>query len=155
MAKKSLYLFLTGLLGVMLFLVLHRAVVFFYLYMLAGGYITTSWDYSMFLAADYFSLVLVLMLGAWYGIWLGLYWYEKVYEQQTHRGMIHHLAVKYFPGPQPKNAAGNLEALKQRLENDFLQLENLSLTTAASPSPTPQVRRLTRKKAPKKLNKLA
>ncbi len=49
-AKKSLYLFLTSLLGVMLFLIIHRIVFFIFIYMLSEGYITVSTDLLTLLA---------------------------------------------------------------------------------------------------------
>src|SRR6185369_1300313 len=96
-AKKSLYVFMTSLLGVLLFLILHRIVVFFYLFSIAGGYIGTSFNYIQFIALDYFTITITMLLGAWYGTWLGLYWYGKVYEEGSHMGFIHHLASNYFP----------------------------------------------------------
>jgi hypothetical protein len=32
-------------------------------------------------AIDSWSLLVMLFLGGWYGVWLGLHWYEMVYEQ--------------------------------------------------------------------------
>ena len=154
MAKKSLYVFLTSLLGVLMFLILHRVVVFFYLYLLAGGYISTSMDYYQFLALDYFSLVITLMLGAWYGIWLGLYWYGRVYEEMSHGGIVRHIHSKYFNFSQPKSMAGKMNEVKQRLRTDMWEMEDLVKTSAAMAEtfkPTPIKRRIVRKAAPKKV----
>jgi hypothetical protein len=155
MAKKSLYLFLTSLLGVMLFLVLDRSIVFFYLYMLAGGYITTSFDYYQFLAVDYFTLTIVLMLGAWYGIWLGLYWYERVYEKGSYYGFVHHLASKYWPGPKPESLSDKMSAVRQHLEEDLFELNTLADNNLEPKIDQPPIkRRIVRKRAPKKLNSI-
>ena len=150
-AKKSLYIFLTSLLGVLLFLILHRLVIFFYFYLVAGGYISAGMSYLQFLVLDYFTLAIVLLLGAWYGIWLGMYWFEKVYVEKSHGGLMRHVSNKYFCRP-PKNLESRISAVKQKIENDLWQLEDLTdagLKAAANPPPIK--RRLVRKTAPKKL----
>ena len=146
MAKKSLYIFLASLLGVMLFLVLHRVAVFFYLYLLAGGYITTGLEYYEFLALDYFSLTITLMLGAWYGIWLGLHWYEKVYEENSHGGLVHHLATEIFPSNRFKNLPVKVAVVERKLEANLRELENLAQAGAAQKS-GPVKRKAPRKRA--------
>jgi len=97
--KKSLYLFLSAMLGVLLFLILHRIVIFFYLVLSGAKFLAdvSENSYLLFLAADYFTLILAMMFGAWYGIWLGMYWYEKVYEECSHRGFADYVARKYWP----------------------------------------------------------
>jgi hypothetical protein len=157
MAKKALYIFLTSLLGVLLFLILDRVVVFFYLYLLAGGYITTGMDYYQYLALDYFSLVIIMMLGAWYGVWLGLSWYARVYEEKSHGGLVHHISTKYFQGRKPKDMESKMASIKQRLETDMWELEKLAKPTqtmAETFKPAPIKRKVVRKAAPKKLKSL-
>lgn len=154
-AKKSLYLFLTSLLGALMFLIAHRVVFFLYIYMLEEGYIATSMDFLQFLALEYYTLVIWLMLGAWYGIWLGLYWFEKVYEVKSHGGFVYHLGAKYFSRPQPKDMEGKMAEVKERLESNLWQLENLAQSAGASqaqPEPKPIRRRVVRKRAPKKFS---
>ena len=102
MARKSLYLFLTALLGTLLFLTVHQVAYFIYIYMLGTGLATSGMSYVEFLAVEYFTLTITMMLGAWYGIWLGLYWYEKVYEEKSHRGLCAPFGGKLFSGiPEP------------------------------------------------------
>lgn len=153
--KKSLYLFLTSLLGVLLFLIVHRIVFFLFIYTISEGYVTLSMDFLQFLAIEYITLVIWLLLGSWYGIWLGLYWFEKVYEEGSHGGLVHHIAANYFPVSRPKNLEGKMAEVKQRLESNLWQLEDLAETAATSqlaPDPKPIKRRVVRKKAPKKLS---
>ena len=155
MVKKSLYLFLTSLLGVLLFLIIHRALFFIYIYMLGIGVVTTGMTYEQFLAIEYFSLTIVLMLGAWYGIWLGLYWFGIVYEEKSHRGFVHHLSTKYFFGYRPEVLEGRMARVKEHLEENLWQLEDLAKSAASSQlevRPRPIKRRVVRKKAPKKLS---
>ena len=130
MFKKSLYLFLTALLGMLLFFILHRIVIFFYLYLLAGGYITTDMSFYQFLVLDYASLLVVMVLGVWYGIWLGSYWFRKVYVEGSHRGFVQHLKMgNYWNQAPPKNLEKKIIAVKHRLEDDLWQLEDLAKET--------------------------
>ena len=86
-----------------------------------AGAITTDMSYSQFLAIEYFTLTITMMLGAWYGIWLGLYWYEKVYEEKSHRGLVHHIAANYFPNFKPKVLENRMAQVKERLEENLFQ----------------------------------
>jgi hypothetical protein len=139
-----------------LFLILHRIVVFAYLYLLAAGYVSAGIDYYSFLAWDYITLIFTLILGAWYGIWLGLYWYSKVYEEQSHGGFVQHLSQKYFPAQiKPKYLSSQMSQIKARLQTDLLELEDLAKdTSTVTQKPVAIKRRVLRKRAPKKLNGL-
>ncbi len=152
MAKKSFYVFLTALLGVLLFLIIDRIVVFFYLFLLEQGIIGTSLTYVQFAALDYSVLTIVLMFGCWYGIWLGLYWFRAVYEEGSHGGFIDHMARNYFPSGKNKNLGSRMVAVKQRLESDLWQLEDLadSSLIAAKSSPVPVKRKVVRRAVLKK-----
>ena len=149
--RKSLYIFLTALLGVLMFMLLERLAAFFYWYLLAGSYITTGQSYLQIAMLDYIILVLAMMFGAWYGVWLGLFWYRKIYEEESHPGLVGHLAAHYFPRPgfaAPKGVA----ELKKRLAADLSQLETVAAVHLETiPGPTPIKRKIVRKKAPKKL----
>lgn len=150
-------MFLTALLGTLLFLIAHRVVYFVYIYMLDSGITTTGISYVQFLAIEYFTLTITMMLGAWYGIWLGLFWYEKVYEEKSHKGLVHHIATNYFPSPKPKILESRMSQVKERLEDNLWQLEDLAKDAAVSQvatEPKPIKRRVVRKKAPKKLSSL-
>jgi hypothetical protein len=150
MAKKSFYIFLSSLLGVLLFLILHRIIVFVYLYLVAAQVFSGNINYYQFLAWDYFSLVITLMMGAWYGVWLGLYWFQRVYEEGSHGGIVAHISEKIF-FPRPKTLGGKMYAIKDRLEKDLWELENLTNVTEAEVKIIePIKRKVVRKKAPKK-----
>ena len=151
MAKKSLYIFLSSLLGVLLFLVLHRAGIFIYLYLITQGYVVSSWTYLQFLVFDYFTLTLTLLFGAWYGIWLGVYWYEKVYVECSHSGFVAHMSNK-FMSHKNKGLESKISHIKERLETDLWQLEDLAKTSLSQVSaPAPIKRKIVRKAAPRKL----
>lgn len=148
--RKSLYIFLSALLGVIMFMLLERLATFFYLYLLAGGYIATSLEFWQIALLDYIILTLAMMLGAWYGIWLGLYWYRKIYEEQSHPGLVGHLASN-FPRSGLAGSKGVGE-LKKRLAADLSQLEAVTSVNLAKVSgPAPIKRKIVRKSAPKKL----
>ena len=153
MPKKSLYLFLTSLLGVLLFLILHRLVVFLYFYLFVGGYFNGGLEYFDFLVWDYFSLTITLMLGSWYGIWLGLGWYDKVYIQKVHGGFVDHVAGHVFSRGHDSHLAVKLAAARLRLETDARRLEDLAQSSVSESRPRPAARpaakkrRVVRKKA--------
>ncbi len=113
---------------------------------------TASMSYLQFLVVDYFTLVLVLLFGAWYGIWLGMYWFEKVYVEKSHGGFVHHVSNNYF-SRTPKNLENRISAVKQKIEKDLWQLEDLTDASlkAVAATPAPIKRRVVRKTAPKKL----
>ena len=153
MAKKSFYIFLTSILGALLFLIMHRLIVFVYLYLVATEVVFTGINYYVFLAWDYFSLIITMMLGLWYGIWLGLFWFRKVYEESSHGGLVHHLSKKIFKPSVPQELANKMSDIKERLEQDLWQLEDLTQTAAKDIQKiSPVKRKVVRKKAPKKLN---
>lgn len=81
-AKKSFYVFLCGLLGMMLFILLQRSL-FLLAYLLGWNVLSDS-----FQQVDYTSFVAAMFLGLWYGIWVGLYWYQVVYEDRSVNGMF-------------------------------------------------------------------
>ncbi len=127
LVKKSLYVFLCSLLGVMLFLVLHQILAFAYLVLITYDYsFTFGLSFYELMALDYVTLILTLFFGAWYGIWLGEYWYEEVYEG-THPGFIGHLFRHYWPTKHPKyNLKSKIIAVEQKLESDLWELEDLA-----------------------------
>ncbi len=82
-ARKALYLFLTSILGMLLFVTLHRALTLLYLVLLSYNYESFSFGLSFLQhqAINYLTLVAAMFLGGWYGVWLGMHWYEIVYEK--------------------------------------------------------------------------
>jgi hypothetical protein len=142
------------MLGVMLFLVIHRILIFLILvFSGAGGNFYLGFSYLGFLAIDYFTLLIVLMLGAWYGIWLGNYWFEKVYEERLHGGFVSLLASRLWPKRVSKLRQKMVSAT-EHLENDVWELEDLvkDLPPTASIKPVNVFkRRIVRKRPIKKI----
>jgi hypothetical protein len=127
--KKSVYIFLCSLLGAMLFLVLHRLAVFTYLIITiyGGPGIPEGAAYVQFVAIDYITLFFALLFGSWYGIWLGSYWYEMVYERGIWPGaFLHHARGKlFFRKNKDYGLREKIETIKEKLEQDLSQAESL------------------------------
>lgn len=136
MAKKSLYIFLTAILGMLMFLALDRMVIFFYLFLLASGLVHSSLTFLQFLAIDYSALAVVMLLGAWYGVWLGLYWYRIIYEEESHGGVVSHISANYFP-PQRSDTVSDL---KRRLASNWSNLERDMAADAPVSMPRPALK---------------
>ncbi len=86
--RKSFYIFLSMVLGVLLFLMLQRAG--FLIYFLSGGNISTL----QIRALDVVTSVIAITFGAWYGTWLGLVWYAAIYEEGSIRSFTSWLKHK-------------------------------------------------------------
>jgi hypothetical protein len=156
MVKKSFYVFLSSLLGVLLFLVLHRIIVFLYVLLLSFDYGAFGFgmSYIELLALDYLTLTLALFGGMWYGTWLGIHWYEKVYEEYSHKGVVHHIASSWWA--RKKHPLSSLEqkvfAAKEKVEDGLWDLEGLVKPLKPIKSTkTPIKRTLVRKPASRKL----
>lgn len=125
--RKSLYVFLTTLLGVLLFLVFHRLLSFFYFKLLEYDFSTFSLGLEpvTLLSLDRLTFTFALMLGAWYGIGLGLHWYEIVYEHRSYPGLTSHLLWRYWP--KKESSAGHwqeaVRAVAEELEETASELE--------------------------------
>lgn len=148
--KKSLYVFLSCMLGVMLFLAIHRIIIFLILiFSSLSGNFYFGLSYLEFLAIDYLTLMITLMLGAWYGIWLGTYWFEKVYEKRLHGGFVSLLANRWWPKRMSKLRQKMVSATKH-LENDVWELEDLvkDIPQTASVKPVDVLKRKIVRKRP-------
>ena len=143
--KKSLYVFLCSIMGALLFLILHQILAFGYLMLLYANYQTFSFGLSFIalMALDYLTLIIVIMLGAWYGIWLGIYWFGMVYETNGN-GFIEHMVKNYWPSGRRQISSGlrsKIAAVESKLEGDFMELENLSEQSPKAPAKKRIVRR--------------
>lgn len=80
-ATKALYLFLCSILGMVLFAMLHRSIFVLYDLLLMMDYDMYSLGMSAVAiqALDFFTLLLALFVGGWYGTLLGIDWYALVY----------------------------------------------------------------------------
>jgi hypothetical protein len=157
--KKSLYVYLSSLLGILLFLILHRIVVLIYLLLAGLGYspFVNEVVSLQFLAFEYLTLILSMMLGAWYGIWVGMHWYEVVYERESHPGLVGHLSNKFWPKTKNRYKLGErIEEVQKKLQTDIWQFEDLvKAAPAAIVSPEPIKKKIVRKRAPRRLSKMA
>lgn len=150
-ARKSLYIFLSSLLGTLLFLILHRVVSFLFGWAIVSGYTFLGFGMNSIelQAMDYLTLMFSLMFGAWYGIWLGLYWYEVVYEQRLRGGLVDHIICNYWPrSRRPYDLKSKVSAAARKLEHDLGELESLAETVQVAVHPEPIKKRIVRKRAP-------
>jgi hypothetical protein len=94
-AKKALYVYLCSFLGVLLFLIIHRSLFFFFYFLLDIDYTSFSFGFDTLQvqAFDMATLIISLFLGGWYGVWLGMNWYDLVYGS-GHTGWLY--ASKYW-----------------------------------------------------------
>ncbi|QQS23219.1 hypothetical protein IPM19_01485 [bacterium] len=99
--RKALYVFLTTLLGVLIFLMFHRAV--FVIYDILASFYPNSPAFdiapNILFGIDFYTMLLAVVLGGWYGVWLGLDWYKMIYEE---RGV-----TRWFHGFLPHNLRGH------------------------------------------------
>lgn len=155
--KKSLYVLLTAILGVFLFFILHRLAFFFWALICSMDENLALNYYSLpALVTEYVTLLLAIFGGAWYGIWLGLFWYDKVYVEGTHPGWVAHFSNKIWPAPGANaGTVSKLRHVTKKLEQDLMHLEDLALAqpSVSSSGPAPIKRTLVRKRAPKKISK--
>src|SRR3989338_6027076 len=149
-AKKSLYVFLCALLGALIFLIIHRLLVFAYLLLATASpeIFYGKVNYLGAVAADFFTLILVLLLGVWYGIWLGLRWYEAIYERGEYGGFVDHVVNTYWHNPKIHyNLHEKVESVARELKEDVLELEHLTkIIKPVIRSSPPIKRRIVRKK---------
>ncbi len=149
--KKSIYLFLTAMLGMVLFMSLHRLAMFFLAFAFElYGSVPFFGSFFNFLAFDYFSLTIVLLAGIWYGIWLGEYWYNLVYIERGGAGAFSRL-VSSVRVSKSADIKSRLAQVAGRLENDLAALEHLSARIEDRVhKPKPIKRRVVRKTSVKK-----
>jgi hypothetical protein len=80
---KAFYVMLCAILGVMLFVVIQRAFSLIYYLLLNTNFKTYSFglDYYQLSWINFLSMLAAVFFGLWYGVWLGLHWYDMVYEE--------------------------------------------------------------------------
>jgi hypothetical protein len=105
-ASKALYLFLCAILGMILFVMLHRAIFVLYDLLLflnvesfAFGMNSMTIDFM-----DFLTLLVALFLGGWYGTMMGLEWYAMVYGPNAEfpPGLFHGFIPHHWRGRRVK-----------------------------------------------------
>lgn len=120
-SKKAFYLFLCSVLGMTLFITLHQLLTGLYFGLVRLGYLP---DLALSYMTSALCLFIATLLGSWYGIWLGLYWYHFVYEDgrspwfHAFRGGTSYRARRNIP-------ADTARPLSSRASADRWQLEDL------------------------------
>ena len=125
--RRSLYLILSGLMGLLMFFILHRIVIFFYLLLSTAS--NVYFPYERFVFWDSLSLIIVLIGGTFYGLWIGEFWYGAVYHENVHGGLvdsINRLIWRDRPkSVEVKSYQRKLETVAEKLEDNLSTLENL------------------------------
>lgn len=103
--RKSFYIFLAMVLGVLLFLMVQRAA-FIAAYVL-GADITSVYAQAI----GVLTTAIAVAFGAWYGVWLGLIWYTAVYEERSTQSVSGYL-YRRFVAPSG-SAVDELVAVRQ------------------------------------------
>ena len=96
--RKALYIFLSCILGILLFTMFHRAV--FVIYEIIGSfYPAVTWLHQPFrtiATIDFSTFLLALFVGGWYGTWIGLNWYKLIYEERGVKTWFHGFIPHHF-----------------------------------------------------------
>ncbi len=144
-------MFLSSLMGMLMFLILHRIAVFFYLLFATFG--DGGFAYYSFIFWDYITLSTFLVIGAIYGFWVGKYWYKSVYHESSHGGLVSYVNSLIWDEKPVKVAEvykHKLEAATQKIEEDLTDLENLEKNFPVVLKPKPLKRTLVIAKKPAK-----
>lgn len=109
-AYKALYLFLCSILGIVLLTMLHRAIFVLYDVLLFSNFSTYSFGLSSsgIAAIDFFTMLVAIFIGGWYGILLGMDWYSIVYGPNAEKpaGLFHGFLPHHMrKGTKIKHAA--------------------------------------------------
>lgn len=123
--RKSFYIFLAMVLGVLLFLMVQRAA-FIAAYVL-GANITSLGAQ----AVGVLTTAIAVAFGAWYGVWLGLIWYAAVYEERSTQSVAGYVYRRFL---SPSGAeTDEFVAVRQgggSMEADLVKTGKLSSTGA-------------------------
>lgn len=135
---KALYLFLCSILGMVLFGMLHRAVFVLYDLLLVMDYDTYSFGMppGAISLLDFSSMLVLLFLGGWYGVALGLEWYSMVYGPNVEKpvGLFHGFLPHNWRGakrsPKAKRAS---ESESERIDSFITPKPETTSTTVRVP----------------------
>lgn len=108
--SKALYLFLCAILGMILFAMLHRAIFVLYSILLSVDNIyALGLSAAGITAIDFFTLLIALFLGGWYGTMLGIDWYAMVYGPNAEHpaGLFHGFLPHHWRGQRGATGRSN------------------------------------------------
>lgn len=142
--RRSLYVFLSSLLGVLLFIILHRLLVFGYVLLLDSSYSVFSFGMSFLelLALEYLTLIVAVILGGWYGTWLGLYWYGAVYEKKHYGGFVEFVSSSILPvNYESRRLQRRIAEVSEKMEDNFEKIHDFTATIKPTPVKSAPVKR--------------
>lgn len=149
--SKATYIFLCAMLGALLFLLLQRIFIFLCFIVLIFSR-SLSEAVLVWLGLElinYLTVLFAIIGGAWYGVWLGISWYETVYERDGHESVF----KKFGQFISQKRALNNVPAqtkkmseLTKRVEDEMWQLELAKSQVKTASNTIPVKRKISRKK---------
>ena len=93
--RKFFYLIICAILGVVLFLLLQQVLIQGFIILMNANLLSFEVSADSLNLIDSIGTVIALGGGAWYGVWLGSYWYSIVYANDASAGFIYHLRQKF------------------------------------------------------------
>jgi hypothetical protein len=155
--EKSFYVFMCGLLGVLLFVILQQSLILIHYVLLDKNFATYSAGLTItdLRAIALITLFFAVFFGMWYGIWLGLHWYGLVYEQGE-APLFHGFPVRSRPSQtltkKPMDALPPYRPFKP-VDLPPSHTTKVSVTSAApkpaGPKPAPKLAPVAKAPAPK------
>lgn len=124
--KRAFYVFLSGLMGVLLFLVMQRSIWLLWVIFFSHSPAMTSLqivdDSQGYVLLDSITLVLAVVFGGWYGVWLGLHWYDVAYVEKTYKGLITRF-VGFVSVKSPKKTKVSMKS--SPVQNEYAAFWNI------------------------------
>lgn len=115
---KALYLLLTSIVGILLFVLLQRAALTIWVilssYSMAG--LSGKVSDAALQMIDGYSMLIALFVGAWYGIWVGLNWHQELYGDDRAPRMLHRFLPHSMRPSVYSDALTNLSVSEQTAE---------------------------------------
>lgn len=116
--RKFIYLAMCSLLGVLLFVFLEQLLVQLLTFGAESGYVLLTLTQESANLLSSLGTIVALCAGAWYGVWLGSHWHEKVYGEGATGGFISHLTSS---APRETSSNNNSKTFK----DTFWQMDDL------------------------------
>jgi hypothetical protein len=97
--KRILYISLTIVLGILLFVVIQQSFALLYYILISFDYARYGFGFSpiTFRFVYLGTTIASVFVGGLYGVWLGRYWFNLVYQQRAGRGFMPPLRNSSFP----------------------------------------------------------
>ncbi len=116
--RKALYVFLSSILGMLLFTMFHRAV--FVIYEILGNFFPVfsllHLPFRTMAILDFTTFLLALFVGGWYGVWIGMNWYKMIYEDRGVNTWFHGFVPHHWRKTKSKKKNTDLDFINSIAE---------------------------------------